>query len=51
MISRIQGADPRVSKRPCRVEEETQLWKEESCGDRLWHDEGEVWWESEFKRT
>ena len=32
------------------MEEETQLWKEESCGDRVRHDESEVHRESELQR-
>jgi len=48
-ISRIQGVDQRVPKKPCGVEKETQLWKEESCGNRVRHDESEVHRESEFK--
>ncbi len=32
------------------MEKETQLWKEESCGDRFWDGEGEVWWRVESKK-
>ena len=31
------------------MENETHLWKEESCGDRLWDDEDAINRESEFK--
>ncbi len=32
------------------MEESSQVWKEESCGDRVQHDEVEAWWKSQFQR-
>ena len=32
------------------MEEETQLWKEKPCGNRVWNDEGAVHRESEFEK-
>ncbi len=32
------------------MEDETQLWEEESSGDRVWDDEGEIHREPEFKK-
>ena len=32
------------------MEESSQVRKEESCGNRVQHDEVEAWWKSQFQR-
>ena len=49
-VPSIQAVDQGVSSEPGGVEDETSVWEEESGGDRVRYDEGEIWRRTEFEK-